>query len=275
MPRASTPREDPPPGRRGDRPRDDHAHRRRPAAARDRAAARRRQRARTATTLQERARPAGLDRLLPPAAAARGRRHAHARRGDAADHLAAPRRPRAPLPRPRRRADARPRPPRRRCSSASSCARSSSGSFSPNLRVELADRLDLRQPLGRVDLQQLGEVVVADREAVGVEPVRASARGRSACRAASTASSQRRNTHSSTRAFSPKPGPQPAPVARVLAEPVDVEDLRQHRAVAAADLEPVARSSRPCGSRRTAASRTGRGAACRPRRPPRRSSRSP
>ena len=35
-------------------------------------------------------------------------------------------------------------------------------------------------------------------------------------------------------------GPQQAAVLGVLAEPVDVEDLRQHRAVAAADLEPVA-----------------------------------
>ena len=90
---------------------------------------------------------------------------------------------------------------------------------------------------------------------------------------ASAASSQRRKTHSSTREFSPKPGHRKLPVSSVLAEPVDVEDLRQHRALAAADLQPVAPSSRPCGSRRTAASRTGRGAACRPRRPPRRSSR--
>ena len=44
--------------------------------------------------------------LLPPAPAARGRRDAHARRGDAALHLAAPRRPRGSLPRPGRGADA-------------------------------------------------------------------------------------------------------------------------------------------------------------------------
>ena len=58
----------------------------------------------------------------------------------------------------------------------------------------------------------------------------------------------------------------------VLAEPVDVEELRQLRRVALlADLAASARSSRPCGSRRTAASRTGRSAACR-RRPRRRRS---
>ena len=66
-------------------------------------------------------------------------------------------------------------------------------------------------------------------------------------------------------------GPQEAALG-VLAEPVDVEDLRQDRAVAAADGEPVARSSRPCCSRRTAASPSGRSAARRPRRPGRRSS---
>ena len=58
-------------------------------------------------------------------------------------------------------------------------------------------------------------------------------------------------------------GPQELAVV-VLAEPVDVEDLRQLGAVAAADLRASARSSRPCCSRRTAASRTGRGAARRP-----------
>jgi hypothetical protein len=59
----------------------------------------------------------------------------------------------------------------------------------------------------------------------------------------------------------------------VLAEPVDVEDLRAAwRPAALAPISASARSSRPCCSRRTAASRTGRGAARRPRRRPRRSS---
>ncbi len=49
---------------------------------------------------------------------------------------------------------------------------------------------------------------------------------------------QRANTQDSTREFSPKPGHRKRPLV-VLAEPVDVEDLRQLRPVAAADLEPV------------------------------------
>ena len=62
----------------------------------------------------------------------------------------------------------------------------------------------------------------------------------------------------------------------VLAEPVDVEELRQLLVVGATRRGAAsARSSRPCCSRRTAASRTGRGAGCRPRRPRPRSSPSP
>ena len=63
-----------------------------------------------------------------------------------------------------------------------------------------------------------------------------------------------------------EPGPQEAAVV-VLAEPVDEEDLRQLVGVGVlADRRASARSSRPCCSRRTAASRTGRSAARRPRR---------
>ena len=69
-------------------------------------------------------------------------------------------------------------------------------------------------------------------------------------------------------------GPQELAVV-VLAEPVDVEDLRQLRGVGLrADREPVREVVAPCCSRRTAASRTGRSAARRPCRRRRRSSRS-
>ena len=68
-------------------------------------------------------------------------------------------------------------------------------------------------------------------------------------------------------------GPQELAVG-VLAEPVDVEDLRQLGARPGGRSRASGSSSRPCCSRRTAAWRTGRGAGCRPRRRPRRSSRS-
>ena len=98
-----------------------------------------------------------------------------------------------------------------------------------------------------------------------VERAAAPARAPIGVSTASASPSQRRKIHASTRLFSPKPGHRNLPVV-VLAEPVDVEDPRQLGGVAArADLEPVARSSRPCCSRRTAASRTGRSAAGRPR----------
>src|SRR4051794_1366959 len=100
-----TAREDLPPVHRRARSRDDHAHARRSGPPGDRAPARRRPAARLRRAL-DCARTPPLDRLLPPAAAARGRRHAHPRRRDAASHLLAPRRPRSPLPRVRRRADA-------------------------------------------------------------------------------------------------------------------------------------------------------------------------
>ena len=48
----------------------------------------------------------------------------------------------------------------------------------------------------------------------------------------------RSTTHLSTRLFSPKPGPQELAVL-ALAEPVHPEQLRQLRALALADLEPV------------------------------------
>ena len=61
-------------------------------------------------------------------------------------------------------------------------------------------------------------------------------------------------------------GPQELAVL-VLAEPVDAVDGRQRRLVGARRSSTAsARSSRPCGSRRTGASRTGRGAARRARR---------
>ena len=69
-----------------------------------------------------------------------------------------------------------------------------------------------------------------------------------------------------------EPGPDELAVV-VLAEPVDVEDLRQLVGVALRRRSRAsARSSRPCRSRRTAASRTGRSGAGRPCRRRRRSS---
>ena len=63
--------------------------------------------------------------------------------------------------------------------------------------------------------------------------------------------SQRRKIHSSTRMFSPYPGPQEVAVG-ALAEPVDVEDARQLAASwLAPDRAASRRSSRPCCSRRT------------------------
>ena len=113
---------------------------------------------------------------------------------------------------------------------------------------------------------------------VAVEPVelagaRAPGRSRSASRRPRASPSQRRKIQASTREFSPKPGHRNLPSSS-LRNQLTWKILRQLGALALAELRASARSSRPCCSRRTAASRTGRSAARRPCRPRPRSSRS-
>ena len=83
---------------------------------------------------------------------------------------------------------------------------------------------------------------------------------------ASAWSSQRSKTHASTRLFSPKPGHRKWPSSS-LRNQLTMKIFGSSAPSRRADLEPVRRSSRPCGSRRRAASPSGRSAARRPRRP--------
>src|SRR5829696_5400635 len=94
------------------------------------------------------------------------------------------------------------------------------GQLRAELVVELADRRDLRQPLVRVDLQQLVHVRLADREPVGVESARRRhAPDRRVGRLDRVvAAPEHPLQHARVLA---EPRPQPVAVARVLAEPVD------------------------------------------------------
>ena len=147
--------------------------------------------------------------------------------------------------RPLRALRARPRPASSRAPCAEALlerveqARQLGRELVAELRVELADRLDLGQPL------------VRRRRAAGARGPRARCRGRP-CRAPPGSGTQPDRRVGRVRvvvaaAEDPleharvlaEPGPEEVAVVGVLAEPVDVEDLRQLRAVALADPQPV------------------------------------
>ena len=159
----------------------------------------------------------------------------------------------------------------RRSSSASSWAATSPGRRSPNSaknsRIDGISGFHCSTSTREDPL----ELLVGDVEAVGVQRLdRRHAADRRVTRLGGVVTAAEHPLEHA-RILS-ETGPQEAARLEVLAEPVDVEDLRQLRAFALRPSSASGPSSRPCGSRRTAASRTGRGAACRPRRPPRRSS---
>ena len=157
-----------------------------------------------------------------------------------------------------------------RSTSASYSSQSSLGRRSPNVSKKAGISDGLLASRLRVDAQQRSRSRVGDVEA---RRCRGSAVGSAAdrrCRTASALPSRRSTIHLSTRLFSPKPGQMNLPSSS-LRNQLTKKMLRQLAPVLrCADLQPVARSSRPCCSRRTAASRTGRGAARRPCSRPRR-----
>ena len=156
------------------------------------------------------------------------------------------------------------RPPRRVQAPGASPARELGGGLLGSSGAELRQvRLDLVQLAGvlvGVDAQQLLHLLGGDVEAVDVESPAARDAGRSASRPPRP---RPRSGGRSTRARGCSRRSRARGTAvLVLAEPVHVEDLRQLVGVALARRSPAsARSSRPCCSRRTAASPSGRGAA--------------
>ena len=139
---------------------------------------------------------------------------------------------------------------------------------------EGADLRELGGPLAAVHLQQrlaLGRAEPAGRPRLSAAS--ASARGRSASRRPPPGPVTRSIIQSRTRTFSPKPGQRNGrrrPVRNQLTWKI-AGGLRER----CAHLAASGRSSRPCCSRRRAASPSGRGARRRPRRSRRPSSPSP
>ena len=129
---------------------------------------------------------------------------------------------------------------------------------------ELPDGRQLALPLLGVDAHERLEVLPWGVEVGGVEGLRGGhaadrrVRGVGAALAAAEDPGQHAGVLAEAR-------PQEVPVLGVLSEPVHVEDARQPRALCAGPSRASGRSSRPCGIRRRAAWRRGRGAA-RPRR---------
>ena len=208
---------------------------------RRRARLRRVRRPRHARVLHPRALPQARRRpdRRPPArralrALARGG-HRGARGGRARRARRSPRWPRSPARPPRPAATTRTEPPAqacldrlrapapattprrpRRCSSASSWRVSSAGSLSPNWRrTRGSARSPPATPPGRRAAAR-SRSAASIVQPVGVERLRRSARSPIGVSTASAAPSQRRKTHSSTRAFSPKPGHRKRPSSRSL-----------------------------------------------------------
>ena len=158
-----------------------------------------------------------------------------------------------------------------RCSSSSSCLRSSGGRLVAEPREVLVDRAAAPCAALGLDAQQLAPCPRSRRPGPRCRSRPSAGTSPTGVSIASASPSQRRKIHASTRLFSPKPGHRNLPSSS-LRNQLTLKIFGSFAASPSrADLAASGRSSRPCGSRRTAASRTGRSAACR-RRPRRRPS---
>ena len=145
-----------------------------------------------------------------------------------------------------------------------SWVRSSAGTRSPNLAKYSSVRSASAATTSASTANSSARSASSQVEAVEVERASARAAGRSGVvDRLGLAARPGAMTHSSTRLFSPKPGHRNVPSAS-LRNQFTWKIRGSLSASALARPRASGRSSRPCCSRRTAASRTGRGAARRP-----------